>query len=114
MALQRAGAPVPEVMGREHAAMGTRPGAQIESVCGQGQHTSRSSCQAALQSPIKPTCTRTTSSLGSQILVTVTLGGAVPYRPQAALLPGILKSWGPGAIYTYRPCYLEFTVAQHY
>lgn len=54
-------------------------------------------CQATLQNPIKPTSTKTTGTLGSQILVTVTLAGAVPCRPQAASLQTYPASSKAGA-----------------
>lgn len=65
---------------------GRRP--RIESICSQTQHKPQSSCQATLQSPVKPT-RRTTSTLGCQFLVIVTLAGAVPCRPQ----PGPLQTY---------------------
>lgn len=114
MALEHAGDPVPEVREGAHCD-GQKARASTDRVClWPGPAHVPVQLTRTLQRPTKPTSTRTTSTLGSQILVTVTLGGAVPYRPQAGLLPGILKNWGPGAIYTDRPCYLEFTAAQHY
>lgn len=87
MAFGSTGALVPKWRVREHAGRGQRPApAGTASVCGQTQHTPQRSCQVTPQSPIKPTSKRSTGTLGSQILATVTLAGAVPCRPQAGSL----------------------------
>lgn len=102
MALGHGGAPMPKQWeGARWEGQEARTSKDRACLWPDQQHTPQPACHAVLQSPIKARSKRITGALESQILVTVTLAGAVPCRPQAGSLQTYPASSKAGAQVPY-------------